>query len=87
MWPFVGIFRMIGARFPAVKPHNKRAASVLRRDRFEVEDTRAYSELKRQLAARFRDDRNAYTEAKTEFVLRILSRLSGLKVTPKSESF
>lgn len=29
----------------------------------------AYAALKRDLAARFRDDREAYTEAKTEFIL------------------
>jgi GrpB-like predicted nucleotidyltransferase (UPF0157 family) len=32
-----------------------------------------YAELKRDLAARFRDDREAYTEAKGEFVSRVLS--------------
>ncbi|SRR5712691_11076806 len=38
---------------------------------------RQYSELKRSLAARHGNDRGAYTEAKTDFVNRIL-RLAGL---------
>ncbi|MHB8947343.1 MAG: GrpB family protein, partial [Bacillota bacterium] len=35
---------------------------------------REYGELKRRLAERFRDDREAYTEGKTEFVDRVLKR-------------
>ena len=38
------------------------------------EDARAYEALKRELAARHRDDRPAYTEAKTAFVEAILAR-------------
>ncbi len=33
----------------------------------------AYAELKRNLAQRFSDDRNAYTDGKSEFIERILS--------------
>jgi GrpB-like predicted nucleotidyltransferase (UPF0157 family) len=36
--------------------------------RNEPELASAYTDLKRQLAIRFRDDREAYSEAKTEFV-------------------
>jgi GrpB-like predicted nucleotidyltransferase (UPF0157 family) len=36
----------------------------------------AYSQLKLELAARFKNDREAYTEAKTEFVQSILQRAS-----------
>jgi GrpB-like predicted nucleotidyltransferase (UPF0157 family) len=36
--------------------------------RNEPELASAYADLKRQLAIRFRDDREAYTKAKTEFV-------------------
>ncbi len=42
--------------------------------RTDPEDARAYGALKRQLAARFRDDREAYTEAKSAFVAEILRR-------------
>ncbi|MHB0886957.1 MAG: GrpB family protein [Bacillota bacterium] len=35
---------------------------------------REYGELKRRLAGRFRDDREAYTEGKTEFVTRVLKQ-------------
>jgi GrpB-like predicted nucleotidyltransferase (UPF0157 family) len=35
---------------------------------------RDYVALKRQLAVRFRDDRNAYTEGKTEFIESVLRR-------------
>jgi GrpB-like predicted nucleotidyltransferase (UPF0157 family) len=38
---------------------------LMRRDPAAARD---YVALKRQLAARFRDDRNAYTEGKTEFI-------------------
>jgi GrpB-like predicted nucleotidyltransferase (UPF0157 family) len=34
----------------------------------------AYAELKRELAERYRDDRDAYTDAKTEFVRRTEAR-------------
>jgi GrpB-like predicted nucleotidyltransferase (UPF0157 family) len=45
-------------------------AQLAFRDRLrnEPELASAYADLKRQLAIRFRDDREAYTEAKTEFV-------------------
>ncbi len=42
--------------------------------RTHPEDARAYGALKRQLATRFRDDREAYTEAKSAFVAEILRR-------------
>jgi GrpB-like predicted nucleotidyltransferase (UPF0157 family) len=32
----------------------------------------AYQQLKYELAEKFRDDREAYTEAKTEFITRVL---------------
>lgn len=40
------------------------------RDRLRADPTvaREYVALKRELAARHRDDRSAYTEAKTEFI-------------------
>jgi GrpB-like predicted nucleotidyltransferase (UPF0157 family) len=37
-------------------------------------DADAYAKLKRELAGRFRDDREAYNEAKAEFVTEILRR-------------
>jgi GrpB-like predicted nucleotidyltransferase (UPF0157 family) len=43
----------------------------LRRHR---DDANAYAELKRSLAARFRDDREEYTRAKAEFVEQILAK-------------
>ena len=42
--------------------------------RAHPEAVRAYAELKRSLAARQRDDREAYTSAKTEFVEQVLTR-------------
>jgi GrpB-like predicted nucleotidyltransferase (UPF0157 family) len=33
-----------------------------------------YAQLKRNLAAKYRDDREAYTDGKAEFVLRVLAR-------------
>ena len=46
---------------------------ILFRDhlRTHPEDARRYEALKRELAARFRDDRGAYTEGKTAFVREI----------------
>jgi GrpB-like predicted nucleotidyltransferase (UPF0157 family) len=45
-------------------------AQVAFRDRLRADPTvaREYVALKRELAARHRDDRSAYTEAKTEFI-------------------
>ena len=40
--------------------------------RSHPEETKRYSALKKSLANRFRDDREAYTEAKTAFVVAIL---------------
>jgi GrpB-like predicted nucleotidyltransferase (UPF0157 family) len=40
---------------------------------------REYAELKLRLAEEFRDDREAYTEAKTEFVVGVLEGLGKLK--------
>lgn len=42
--------------------------------RAHPEHARAYEGLKRELAARFRDDREAYTEAKAEFVREVSAR-------------
>jgi GrpB-like predicted nucleotidyltransferase (UPF0157 family) len=42
--------------------------------RSHPEEIRRYSALKKSLALKFRDDREAYTEAKTPFVEDILSR-------------
>jgi len=42
--------------------------------RAQPETARAYEALKRDLAARFRQDREAYTQAKTDFVLGVLAR-------------
>ena len=42
--------------------------------RAEPETARAYEALKRRLAIEFRHDREAYTRAKTEFVVGVLSR-------------
>jgi len=36
------------------------------------EDARAYDRLKRALAVEFRNDREAYNQAKTEFVEKVL---------------
>ena len=40
--------------------------------RADPETAEEYADLKRRLAARFEDDREAYTDAKAEFVLRVL---------------
>ena len=45
--------------------------------RTHVEDARAYGELKRALARRYADDRDAYCEAKTDFVEGVLARAMG----------
>jgi GrpB-like predicted nucleotidyltransferase (UPF0157 family) len=44
------------------------------RDRLRADPVAAaeYTSLKRKLAERFRDDREAYTDAKSEFVARVL---------------
>lgn len=42
--------------------------------RTHPEDARAYADLKRELAVRYRNDRLAYTEAKTDFIRRIERR-------------
>jgi GrpB-like predicted nucleotidyltransferase (UPF0157 family) len=44
--------------------------------RANPDDARAYGDLKRDLAARYTNDRDAYTEAKTAFVEGILARAS-----------
>ena len=44
--------------------------------RTEPETARDYADLKRRLAAEFMHDREAYTRAKTEFVLGVLARAS-----------
>ena len=42
--------------------------------RAHPETAREYARLKHDLASRFRDDREAYTEAKTGFVSTVLER-------------
>jgi GrpB-like predicted nucleotidyltransferase (UPF0157 family) len=42
--------------------------------RAHSDEVRAYAELKRGLAQRFRDDRDSYTEGKTTFVCEVLRR-------------
>ncbi len=42
--------------------------------RTHPEDANAYASLKRKLAGQFADDRDAYTQAKCEFVTKILRR-------------
>jgi GrpB-like predicted nucleotidyltransferase (UPF0157 family) len=44
--------------------------------RADTELARAYAELKLELAARFRDDREAYTEAKAPFIRAVLAAAS-----------
>jgi GrpB-like predicted nucleotidyltransferase (UPF0157 family) len=44
-------------------------------------EVRRYSELKRSLAKKYRDDREGYTEAKTEFIEEILRRVASSKRT------
>jgi GrpB-like predicted nucleotidyltransferase (UPF0157 family) len=44
--------------------------------RTHPQDADAYADLKRNLAARFIDNREAYTQAKTEYVTGILQRVS-----------
>jgi GrpB-like predicted nucleotidyltransferase (UPF0157 family)/GNAT superfamily N-acetyltransferase len=59
-----------------VPSDSDRFADELRfRDRLRADpDTaRAYAKLKDELAARFRDDREAYTDAKAEFIVEILA--------------
>ena len=41
--------------------------------RTHPDTARAYGELKRSLASQFRNDRNAYTEAKTAFIEQVLA--------------
>lgn len=59
-----------------VCPHNspEYARHIAFRDylRAHIEDAYAYAALKRELAARFAADRDAYTQAKSEFVEKIL---------------
>ncbi len=55
--------------------------------RSHPDEARRYSELKKSLAARYRNDREAYTEAKTDFVERTselaqLTKDSGTRQTP-----
>ncbi|HEX2141807.1 MAG TPA: GrpB family protein [Candidatus Limnocylindria bacterium] len=75
-------FRPSGDRPRAVQVHVCQAGSgwerthLLYRDflRANPETRDAYAALKRDLAARYRDDRIAYTEAKTSFILDTMSR-------------
>ena len=58
-----------------VRGNREHSRHLLFRDylRGHPEEARRYSDLKKSLAVRFRDDREAYTEAKTGFVERILA--------------
>jgi GrpB-like predicted nucleotidyltransferase (UPF0157 family) len=59
-----------------VPTKSNRFADELRfRDRLRADPgtARAYANLKRELATRFRDDRGAYTEAKAEFIEKALA--------------
>jgi GrpB-like predicted nucleotidyltransferase (UPF0157 family) len=47
--------------------------------RSHPEDTKRYSALKKSLAEKFRDDREAYTEAKTAFIEAILRQAGSAK--------
>src|SRR5579864_8381123 len=47
--------------------------------RMRPEDARAYEHLKRALAVEFRNDREAYNHAKTEFVERVLRRVATME--------
>jgi GrpB-like predicted nucleotidyltransferase (UPF0157 family) len=51
--------------------------------RSHPEDASAYGILKRELAIRFRDDREAYNDAKSDFVERILRTLANEKALSK----
>jgi GrpB-like predicted nucleotidyltransferase (UPF0157 family) len=55
------------------------AAALAFRDhlRAHADVARQYETLKQQLAARFADDRDAYTEAKADFILEIVARELG----------
>jgi GrpB-like predicted nucleotidyltransferase (UPF0157 family) len=50
--------------------------------RAHPEDARSYAKLKYDLAARFPDDRDAYTEGKSPFVAAVLRRASRGSRTP-----
>lgn len=45
------------------------------------EEKKAYEQLKKGLAERFRDDREAYTDAKTEFVKSIVQKALGKEIS------
>ena len=47
--------------------------------RMHPEDARAYERLKRALAVEFRNDREAYNQAKTEFVEKVLRRAATME--------
>ncbi len=49
--------------------------------RGHVEDRRRYAALKRELARRYRDDRDAYSEAKSDFVEGVSAKASEKKET------
>jgi GrpB-like predicted nucleotidyltransferase (UPF0157 family) len=49
--------------------------------RSHPQEVKRYSELKKSLAKKFRDDREAYTEAKTEFIEEILRRAASSERT------
>jgi len=58
--------------------HPRWAQQIAFRDALRGDDllARAYEDVKRQAAARHRDDREAYTSAKTQFVMDVLASVS-----------
>jgi GrpB-like predicted nucleotidyltransferase (UPF0157 family) len=59
---------------PPHSPEFQRHIAFRNHLRTHADDARAYGDLKRKLASQFRDDREAYNQAKTDFVTEILSR-------------
>lgn len=59
--------------YPGSKPYWEHLA-FRNHLRTHPEDSQAYGELKRRLALQFPNDREAYTQAKTEFIVTILHR-------------
>jgi len=62
--------------YVVVAGNSEHVRHLLFRDhlRKHPEEVREYSDLKKSLAKKFRNDRDAYTEAKTEFVEEVLRR-------------
>jgi len=58
--------------------HPRWAQQIAFRDALRGDDrlARAYEAVKRQAAARHHDDREAYTSAKTQFIMEVLASVS-----------